>query len=339
MHIFHHIPLYILFAVVTPSLISAALMLPFTASALSNGNNTLVTSPTVGAVDERFKVVPTFDGPRLPVISCLMNIVKSLEALAYMDFSGYMQEERWSLSDHREVSIIISPEASESTMGRRYAVWGLQQAATTMIDLERFQSVRLSLLYDEVEVGTIKIGFRPRPGKPGVTIASSAANNTQALSQQRNVTFLNDTASTSENQENGNPIQAKGDKGLKVLATLTGSTVAPWDVFLLIIGVIAEAAELEYDERLHSYVSSRSIPRVEITFMEATPPRTTPPFLEAHWLIEAMAMIPDCMIRKGVFMEALLILEVNGVDVASGFLGTKDAAAGLSPANSNISVS
>lgn len=122
MHIFHLITRCILGSVEVSILISAVLMLPFATSTTSNGKDTLLTRPTVGVADERFKVVPTFDGAHLPVISCLMNIVKSLESLAYMDFSGSMQEQTWSLSDHREVGIKLSPEASENTIERRYAV-------------------------------------------------------------------------------------------------------------------------------------------------------------------------------------------------------------------------
>lgn len=208
-----------------------------------------------------------------------------------------------------------------------------------MIELGRFQSVTLSLLYDGKRVGTVEIVFRERPVKPGETIASTEANNTQALSQQQNVTFFNDTASLTEKLNNGNLIQADNDKELRVLATLTGSTVAPWDVFLLVIEVISGTAELEYNERLNDYVSPRTIPRVEITFRNPEPPRTMPPFFEAHYLIQAMATIPDLMIRKGVFKEVVLVLKVDGVDVASGNMGTVDAAASLSQANSNVSVS
>jgi len=208
-----------------------------------------------------------------------------------------------------------------------------------MIGRGRFQSVILLLLYDEVEVGTIKIIFRNRPVKPGDSITRTGANNTQAYIQQPKVTFLNDTASISETSDKTKFIQARDEGELRVLANLTGSTIAPCGVFLLVIGVITGAAKSQNNERLNGFVSPRTIQPVEITLVNPKPPRPTPPFFEAHCLIETMAMVLDFMIEHGVFREVVLVLKVSGVNVASGFMGTVDAVAGTFQSNLNVSVS
>lgn len=69
------------------------------------------------------------------------------------------------------------------------------------------------------------------------------------------------------------------------------------------------------------------------------PMRTGPPFFEVQWLIKSMALIPRYMIRKGVFKEASVMLDVDGVSIAAGFLGEKDAGVGLMNAKGNVSVS
>lgn len=63
-----------------------------------------------------------------------------------------------------------------------------------------------------------------------------------------------------------------------------------------------------------------------------------PSLLESHYLNEATATIPVFIIIEGVFKEIILVLEANGVDVASGLMSMIDAGAGLSRAHSNVSV-
>lgn len=115
--------------------------------------------------------------------------------------------------------------------------------------------------------------------------------------------------------------------------------MGPYDIFRLVIEVNSGGAEFEYIERLNDHVPPTTIPRVKMTFTDPEPPRTMPSFAETHYLIEAMATIPVLIIEEGVFKEIILVLEVNDVDVASGLISIIDAAAGLSRAHSNISVS
>ncbi len=91
MHVFHRFALYILCSATIPTLVSAALILPFGSSSSSDVTNAFSNRSCVEMPDERFRVVPTFDEPHLPMSSGLMNVVKSLESLAYIDFSGNME--------------------------------------------------------------------------------------------------------------------------------------------------------------------------------------------------------------------------------------------------------
>ncbi len=52
--------------------------------------------------------------------------------------------------------------------------------------------------------------------------------------------------------------------------------------------------------------------------------------------METVAATPDYMVKKGVFEEAFLMAEVDGVSVADGFLMRQDPRTSL---NSNVSVS
>lgn len=128
------------------------------------------------------------------------------------------------------------------------------------------------------------------------------------------------------------------DPRLTVRVMLTDSSVALFDVFLLVMTVLVDAARLGVTERVRDYESPVIGAGVEITFGESVPARTRPPFFEVQWLIKTMALIPGFMIRKGVFMAALVVVDVDGVSVAAGFLGEKQAGVGLTNAKSNVSV-
>ena len=121
---------------------------------------------------------------------------------------------------------------------------------------------------------------------------------------------------------------------------LTETSVQAYDVFLLAIAVIVDLAPLEATLPLHTYKSPQIAANIVAVFQEPPPARTSAPFFEAHWLISAMAMIPEYMIKKGRFREAYAFIEVDGVRVANGFLGANVGGEGLmAGVRGNISVS
>lgn len=125
------------------------------------------------------------------------------------------------------------------------------------------------------------------------------------------------------------------DQRLMVRVKLTGSTVPLFDVFLLVITVLVDAARLGATERLQDYASPVNVPGVETRFKGPVPARTSPPFFESYWLMKTMATIPRYMIKKGVFREAFVLVEIDGVRVAEGVLEKKAAGVGLTIVNSD----
>ena len=129
------------------------------------------------------------------------------------------------------------------------------------------------------------------------------------------------------------------DPRLTVRIMLTGSVLPLFNVFTLIMTVLVDVARFEATDRLNDYVSPATTTGLEVLFGENVPARTAPPFFEVQWLIKSMALIPGYMVRKGVFKEASVMLDVDGVSVAAGFLGEKEAGVGFTNAKGNVSVS
>ena len=105
----------------------------------------LANRPVVGSPDPRFKTEVSFNGPRLPLISCLMNTVEFLMIFALQDFSGNTKEVAWKLDEYPEVGMVISPSTEDRTIEIRFVVWGLSQGAAQMIHLNRWQAVTFTL--------------------------------------------------------------------------------------------------------------------------------------------------------------------------------------------------
>lgn len=335
---FHYVVQSVLLTASLPNSISASSVLPLSSSNSSHVNSVLTADTKICIRDERFSITTSFNGPNIPVVGSMINILETLELLALQDFSGVMPPQSWSLSDYADVGITISPAADEMIIQRRFAVWGLCMAAEKLVNSMQFESATFSLFYDANIVGTIKVAFRDRrPGTTG-TVVGTEANSTQPLFQQPSLNFLNDTARIDEISENISAIQAADDEGLKVQAAFVGPIIASYDVFLLLAGVITYAAEMGTHGQVDNFVLYRTSPDLAISVMNSQPPRTTPPIFEAQWLIKAMAMLPYFMLRKGAFRETLFVLGVDGVGVANGLLGTIDSQ-GPPQSMSSLSVS
>ena len=180
------------------------------------------------------------------------------------------------------------------------------------------------------KVGTIVLVDWPS----GRTIQS-----TQDVTQQPKVSTVNSSSDLSTSPEGkSRTTQNIQNSELIVQIMLTETSIEPLDVFLLAITVIVQAAERGTARILRGYtspaVSAGVRTPVHVVFEEPEPARTSSPFFDVEWLIVTMAKIPEYMITKGVFREAVLLVEVDGISVADGFLMQSIPGIG-----SNVSVS
>lgn len=127
------------------SLTSAAVISPLVFLNTSESVNAVATQPIIENPDPRFKLEVRFDGPKLPLISCLMNTVEILMILGLQDFSGNMEKIAWKFDDYPHVGMVISPITQGGRIERRFAIWGLSQGVAHMIDLNRWQAVTITL--------------------------------------------------------------------------------------------------------------------------------------------------------------------------------------------------
>lgn len=317
-------------------LTSAAVIAPLVPLNTSEIVRDRANRPAVRTPDPRFRFDASFNGPKLPLVSTLQNTVDFLMLLGLEDFSGSMEGMAWKAEDYPEVGMVISPSTDRERIEIRFVIWGLSQGAAYMIHLNRFQAITFTLSWEGEEVGTIEIVDWPENQDPG---RSTRINSAPNLTQSKWVTVRSPSSLSISPPKTNTTLGNPDDQPLTVRATLVGSTVPLFDVFLLAIAVLVDASRLKATQRLRNYASPETAAGVEITFYEPVPAHTSPPFFEAQWLMRTMAAIPNYMVRKGVFKEAVVLVEIDGVRVADGFLGNKQAAIGLTNVNHNVSVS
>ena len=124
--------------------------LAFTSAAITsplflNDSEIVNTAAHVGTIDPRFTIEAYFNGPKLPLVSCLVSTVDFLVVLALQDFSGSMGEAAWKIDDYPEVGIVVAPGTEGGRIEVRFVMWGLRLGAAYMIRLIRFQAVTFTL--------------------------------------------------------------------------------------------------------------------------------------------------------------------------------------------------
>ena len=171
---------------------------------------------------------------------------------------------------------------------------------------------------------------------PGVMNTKS----TQDVTQQPNLSFINSSSDIQVFSEKSNITSENSNLDVHII--MVESSISLFSVFLLVITVLADAAELQPGMRLRrwasSAVSAGSGTPVRMVFEEPTPARTRSPYFEVRWLKMVIAIIPSFMIKEGAFQEARVMVEFDGIRIANGFLSGSPEA-GMTNVGSNVSVS
>ena len=124
----------------------AATTSPFVLLNTSRDVDTVATRPVLETADPRLTVEVKFDGPKFPLISCLMSTVEFLALLGSEDFSGSMEKVTWKLGRYDEFGIVVAPSTVGGSIERRFVIWGLSLGVDYLIHENHFQAVNFSLL-------------------------------------------------------------------------------------------------------------------------------------------------------------------------------------------------
>lgn len=284
-----------------------------------------VTNLTWGPVPLEFKVRPDIVLPaQFPEEAAFINIVHAMKEIAHGDFQGAMTAQDFSTARYPEPHIRLTAPLGSSTLKRGYVIWGLYGALLYMYNDMGFQVSHYTLLWNDEEVGGIGFGdpfgdaldYRaidarirqdngipdnidpPASGKriwAGTELAGTA--DTPASDIQTLNTTLTDLASR-----------------LSVTFTWAGRTMDKDDMFLSIIWTLLMAAMHPSNTRIR-HLWTPSDQESSCSFTASATTRTTSPFLQYFWIVEAVAKAADYLVERKTYRQLSITMKVDEIAI------------------------
>lgn len=293
-----------------------------TASSLGDG--------VIAGIDPRFSVNYELGGIPLRPIACLMNAVNAMTNLALQDFDGIVRPIVFWLPDYPDV--VVRSDATTlvpGTMPIRYILWGVWSFALFTMSNNRFQTMHMTLGFDGVIVGYLRIE------KPDLQIlglaGSSDDSSAESLKKRSDValpaipaskTLANFTMisnSTSLSLTNTTTPSNAGD--LHVFFKLIGHSITNEEFFIPILAGLAYVAHFPSTSPVVGFRLRPAGSNIWIEFRDiGTQPRSEAPFFEWQWIAKALGELPRHMALFGVWREAIIVMQVDGISVGDGWI-------------------
>ena len=291
-----------------------------------------VSNEILGADDAgipaNFDIIRILEESSIPPFSCFESTVAIMLKLGLEDFNGVMKEVSWYLEGYREVGIRIMPMIPNGLIQRRFAIWGLAQSVNFMIQEHKLVASTYELQWNTMKVGNVRfIRLSLPPIRPSKTVTGNAApsNDAQMSTQSSDLEFSESMHSFPNTTSEANLTGIFGNEDFKIQASLVGRVLDPYRVYYTIISVLTEASQMAPSRLVEQYTSPADIQDLELIFLPPLGrPRLAPPFFSKVWLMQAVPLITQFLLSKGVFRECSILVEVMGVRVADGWLGLKD---------------
>ncbi|CAF9918837.1 hypothetical protein IMSHALPRED_004432 [Imshaugia aleurites] len=264
-------------------------------------------------------------GPKLRITSCLMNTIAALKELALKNWGSdkIMDGTEYRLDNYPEVSITVTTSRRQRNIQARFVIWAICLGVIDMISKKQFEFAQFEISWDGQVLGWLQIVNQAAGvdlktktrqdngtvGMENLTTTLLSANGTVGLEP-----FSITNIVTMDNADD--PAEAR----LQVTMYPTGVTLAIYDVFVPIMSGLTDLAGHSSTQQTTGFISGLTGFQGWICIFEATPVRTSPPFMEFGWLIRAIARIPAYMLETGRFGEISMRIEVDGVLVGFGRL-------------------
>ena len=293
--------LWILLAIVGS--LSESTVLPLQSSIFQNGSDVTALAAVPG-IDPRFQISSEYGAPRLPGMACLMNAVNAMRDLALEDFNEPLVPIVYILDSFPEV--MIAPEAVYlgGAIQTRFIVWGLWAGINAMLERSVFQTAVITLKYDFVTVGYVKIA---QPGAQ-LKLGTNSTDSQRSTDKRSTVGIsVNNTQASSENQlsVSFNPIEPPLSGHDVLIAVLYGLMFAARFPATIKVDRFGLFLRSPYNMRIEGYPITAASP-------------TSEPFLEYRWIIISLAQIPEYMLQRRRFSGVSFKTRIGRVTVGEG---------------------
>lgn len=279
-----------------------------------------------------FSIIYQIGGPRAPKLhqtALLMNTIAALKTLALADWDGKVSDgTEYKLDNYPQVSIWVSTPKRLRTIRTRYIVWSIVKGVYEMIRRKRIELSQFELRWDGDLVGWVHIEPNS-PSNPTLSLGGGNSSEDPRSNVAKREGLLGPSSiSMPKEDSNGTgaaPLLSIGadPKEARLVTHFTpfGTTLSIYDVFVPIMGGLAELAPLELSSRTNVFVEGREGYKGCICLTSTPLFRAEPPYLEHHWITRALARVLGYMLESRRFGEVNIVLEVDGVGIARGKVG------------------
>ena len=275
--------------------------------------------PAHGPIPTAFQVRADTLPFKIPVSeeAVFVNTVEALKEIAPGDFGGSIPLVSFRSARYPQPLIsLFTPD--ERNIKTYYVIWGLVLAVTSMFHRETFEYSHFTLLWNGVDVGGIGFGnprmivdVRNRRAKD-ITNANKTTEETISLAQ---ATAVVDNTSSRAALIDATPttiLTNTSNSRLFVDFRYFGDYIGKSDMFISLLGVLAQAAIPPADAYMHDRWSPNAMD-TNCKFFLVPSPRETPPFLLFFWLIEAVARAAEYIVYHHTYRGLNMLIKVDDV--------------------------
>lgn len=286
-----------------------------------------------------FRIISNYSRFKLFPVSLLLNAVDVALQLALEDYEGIITTyTSFILASHPQVEIVILPYGEEGigTMPRKYAIWALNASIDEIVKLGKFQQSVFYVLMGDVGIGALS--YRALPlgkvegggagaleGTEGDITQSGGSGGEAALSVNAGTPSglaPLPTASSKEanvlNVKPSNSSLTEDPPNLNVSIHLLPTPISFNSIFYTTLDMLRELAVNARTDRMPSFISHLDSSKFYVSVRDTNnPPRTAgnPPYFQAEWLMRAVAQMPAFMVKRWMFRECEVDVEVEGIRV------------------------
>lgn len=303
-------------ALATESL--AATIPPTDNISLPRIDNLLVNATALNAIDPRFTTTTQRQGPNLDVDAFLFSVVNAMATFALLNFNEATIAR--TPTGVGSPGVVIEPRAAQrgGTIENRFLVWGLYAGVRGLIFFEIFQEVELTLNWDGIAVGYLKIMKSRTP----LTLPASGNTSTLALP------YVEQEDSPSPHVT-ARDIGVTGDLAFpnlpeatrpEVHFTKSGKPLRVDGVIITILRFLLNIAPFDKDAPLRPIQVSGPSPYEVTILMGPNRPaqgRAIQPFTYAMAALSLLS-VPQRALARGVWREARFDVMLGDVAVGKG---------------------
>lgn len=282
-------------------------------------------------IDPRFSVDYQLGGIPLRPIACLMNAVNTMTNLALQDFGSTVRPVVARLPSYPDVVFKSDPTGLiPGTTPVRYILWAIWSFALFVMKYDNFQTMLMTLRFNGIIVGYVTI---EKPD-PQVLSLANVDNSIQTIKERAKerlpaITVTNDLANFTEIPDStslslANTTTPSNTGNLRVFIKPVGHPLTNIEFFVPILANLEYVARFPSTSPVNGFILS---PADVDTWMEfrdfGGQPRTQAPIFEYQWIAKALGELTGYLARLGWWSEAIIVMQVDGVNVGDGWIRKK----------------